>query len=100
MFFKQICIIFVILGILGYIYGDWIFYRQACYMLNMQYTIPAYEACERIIKYYPKSRYCKFARETMDTLRKTSRDLQSQLAKNEEKYRKEQKIREEKESYR
>lgn len=100
MFFKQICIVTVILCILGYIFGDYVFYRQAQYMQSMQYTIPAYEAYERILKYYPQSKYAKEARQQMDLLRSKSRDLSQQLEKNEKEYSKIQKERAKTESFR
>jgi hypothetical protein len=99
-FFKQICIVIVILGILGYIYGDYVFYRQAHYMLESQYPIPAYEAFERLIKYYPKSKYVKEARMQMERLRKSNSDLNKLLEKNEAEFIKTQKEREKKESFR
>lgn len=100
MFFKQITIVFIALCILGYIYGDYIFYQQAHYMLSQQYNIPAYDAFARIVKYYPQSRYVKEAREQMERLRKTSRDLDQHLMKNEAKYREIQKERQKTESFR
>lgn len=100
MFFKQICIVFVLLGIWGFFYGDYIFYKQAHYMLYQQYTIPAYEAFERIVKYYPKSKYVKEAREQMAKLRASSGELEKELEKREAEFRKTQKSREKTESFR
>ena len=88
------------MGILGYIYGDYIFYQQAHYMMNNQYPIPAYEAFERLVKYYPKSKYAKEARMQMDKLRSSSSDLNKLLEKNEAEYTKTQKEREKTESFR
>ena len=100
MFFKQLCIVFVVLGILGYIFGDYVFLQQAHFMLNQQYPIPAYEAYERLIKYYPNSKYVKEAREQMDKLRKNNSELNQILTKNEANYQKQQKAREKTESFR
>ena len=100
MFFKQICIAFLVLAILGYIYGDYIFYKQAHFMLAQQYPIPAYEAFERIVKYYPKSKYVKEARQQMDILRSHNEELNKMLSKNESDYMKTQKQREKVESFR
>lgn len=100
MFFKHICIVVVVLCILGYIFGDYVFYKQAHFMLNQQYPVPAYEAFERIVKYYPNSKYVKEAREQMQRLRKSSSDLDTLLSKNEAEYKKLQKEREKKESFR
>ena len=100
MFFKQICIVFIILGILGYIYGDYIFYKQAEFMLAQQYPIPAYEAYERIIKYYPKSKYAKIAKEQMAKLRTKNSDLDNVMNKNEKELAKKQKQQEKVESFR
>ncbi len=100
MFFKQICIIFLILAILGYIYGDWVFYKQAHYMLEQEYHIPAYEAFERLIRYYPKSKYVKEARMQMQRLRSSDADLDKMLKKNEQDFLELQKKREKTESFR
>lgn len=100
MFFKQVCILFLILALFGYIYGDWVFYKQAHYMLNQQYYIPAYEAFERLIRYYPKSKYVKEAREQMQNLRKHNIELDQLLKKNEDELMKLQKEREKTESFR
>mgnify|MGYP003399604467 CR=1 FL=1 len=100
MFFKQVVILFVVLGILGYAFGDYVFYEQGKYMMNNQYPIPAYEAFERLVKYYPKSRFVKEARANMEKLRKSSGDLNKMLEKNEAEYSKTQKEREKIESFR
>ncbi len=100
MFFKQICILFLVLAIFGYIYGDYIFYKQAHFMLSQQYPIPAYEAFERIVKYYPKSKYVKEAKQQMDFLRAHNEELNKMLSKNESDYMKTQKQREKVESFR
>ena len=100
MFFKQICILFIILGILGYIFGDYIFLKQADFMLAQQYPIPAYEAYERLIKYYPKSKYVKFAREQMVKQRSKNSELDTVMNKNEAELAKKQKEREKVESFR
>lgn len=100
MFFKQICIAFLVLSILGYIYGDYIFYKQAEFMLSQQYPIPAYEAYERIIKYYPKSKYVKIAKEQMAKLRTKNSELDNVMNKNEAELSKKQKEREKVESFR
>ncbi len=100
MFFKHVCILFAVLCILGYVFGDYIFYRQAQFMIYQQYTIPAYEAYERLIRYYPNSKYAKEARKEMVRLRSSNADLNKYLEKNESKYMKTQKEKEKIESYR
>ena len=100
MFFKQICIVFIILGILGYMFGDYIFYEQGHYMIRHQYPIPAYEAFERLVKYYPNSKFAKEARMQMDKLRSRNGELNKILEKNEAEFTKIQKEREKTESFR
>lgn len=100
MFFKQVCIVIVVICIFGYIFGDWVLIQQAHYMVEHQYTIPAYEAYEKVVKYYPSSKYVKEAKAEMEKLRETSGDLQVQLKKSEAEYRKVQQEREKKESFR
>ena len=100
MFFKQIVILFIVLGIMGYMFGDYIFYEQGHYMMKQQYPIPAYEAFERLVKYYPKSKFAKEARANMEALRKKDGDLNKLLEKNEADFSKRQKEREKTESFR
>ena len=100
MFFKQVIILFIILGILGYCFGDYVFYEQGHYMMKNQYPIPAYEAFERLIKYYPKSKFVKEARMHMEKLRARDGDLNRLLEKNEAEFTKTQKEREKTESFR
>ena len=100
MFFKQILILFIVLGIMGYMFGDYIFYEQGHYMMKHQYPIPAYEAFERLIKYYPKSKFAKEARTHMENLRARNGDLNRLLEKNEAEFTKTQKEREKTESFR
>ena len=100
MFFKQLCILILVLAILGYVFGDYIFYKQAQFMMSQQYPIPAYEAYERIIKYYPQSKYVKEARIQMEKLRSSNSDLNKMLSKNEAEMTKIQKQKEKTESFR
>ncbi len=79
MFFKQILILFVIMGVLGFIYGDRVLNFQANLMLNWQYDFPAYEAYERIIRYYPSSIYRMEAQKMMEILVKRNHDLRKYL---------------------
>ena len=81
MFFKHIVIFFVVLGILGFIYGDRIFYFQARLMMSWQYDFPAYEAFERIIHYYPQSPHRAEAKKMLEILPKRNSDLRNYLKK-------------------
>jgi hypothetical protein len=99
MFFKHLLIIFIVLGILGYFFGDHIFYFQGNLMMRWQYPLPAYEAYERIIHYYPDSKFAKEARTLMDSLRERSGDLEKYLEQKEKKIRKIQEEREKKQSF-
>ncbi|MFZ5951744.1 MAG: hypothetical protein ACOYXC_13620 [Candidatus Rifleibacteriota bacterium] len=99
MFFKHIMIGFVILGILGYFFGDHLFYFQGNLMMRWQYPMPAYEAYERIIQYYPDSVYAKDARKLMKALRESSGDLNKFLEKKEKDIKKIQDEREKKQSF-
>ena len=99
MFFKQIAIGFMILGILGYFYGDRIFYFQANMMMRWQYEMPAYEAYERIVKYYPDSPYVHEAREMMNHLRERVPELRDYLNKKDKVLKKREAIRERKRSF-
>ncbi len=99
MFFKQILIGFMILGVLGYMFGDHLFYYQGNMMMRWQYSMPAYEAYERIIRYYPDSKYTKEARQLMKSLRERSRDLNTFLEKKEKELKKIQEDRQKKQSY-
>ncbi|GAB4283244.1 MAG: hypothetical protein Kow0029_29260 [Candidatus Rifleibacteriota bacterium] len=99
MFFKQILIGFIILGILGYFFGDHIFYFQGNLMMRWQYPLPAYEAYERIIHYYPDSKYCKEARKLMKALRTRNADLNKYLDKKEQEIKKLQEERQKKQSF-
>ncbi|MBF0405955.1 MAG: hypothetical protein HQM10_01270 [Candidatus Riflebacteria bacterium] len=79
MFFKHIMVIFIVLGFLGFFYGDHVFKFQAELMINWQYDFPAYEAYERIVQYYPSSQYRKEALKMMEVLTKRNGDLRSYL---------------------
>lgn len=100
MFFKQICIVVLGLCIWGYFYGDYIFYKQAEYMIYQGYNMPAYESYERIVRYYPTGKYAKLARQKMQELRDKCGVVAVELAKREKEYEKEQKTREKNESFR
>lgn len=99
MFFKQILIGFIILGIFGYFFGDHIFYFQGNLMMRWQYPMPAYEAYERIVHYYPDSQYAKEARKLMLALRERSGDLNKYLEKKEKSIKKIQEDRQKKQSF-
>ncbi len=99
MFFKQLVIGFMILGILGYVFGDHVFYYQANLMMRWQYSMPAYEAYERIVRYYPDSKYAKEARLMMTALRERSSDLNKYLEKKEKEIKKIQDDRQKKQSF-
>ncbi|HOT26857.1 MAG TPA: hypothetical protein PLU72_01635 [Candidatus Ozemobacteraceae bacterium] len=100
MFFKHIFVILVILGILGYVYGDRVFYFQANLMISWQYDFPAYEAFERIVRYYPNSKHRQEAYKMMDILVKRNGDLRTYLNKRDEEVRKLEKKRAVQESFR
>ncbi|MDD2998023.1 MAG: hypothetical protein PHV05_03105, partial [Candidatus Riflebacteria bacterium] len=74
MFFKHILVAFMILGVLGFFFGDHVFYYQANLMMRWQYSLPAYEGYERIVRYYPESKYAKEARAMIAALRERSAD--------------------------
>ena len=99
MFFKHILIGFMILGVLGYLFGDHVFYYQGNLMMRWQYPMPAYEAYERIVRYYPDSRYAKEARSMMTALRERSSDLNRYLEKKEKEIKKIQDDRQKKQSF-
>lgn len=81
MFFRQLLVVFIVLGILGFIYGDRVFYFQAHFMMNISYDFPAYEAYEKILRYYPGSPYRKEALKMMEVLVKRNYDLRSYVEK-------------------
>lgn len=99
MFFKHILVAFIILGVLGFLYGDRVFYFQARLMINWQYDFPAYEAFERIVQYYPKSPYRDEAYKMMDILQKRNHDLRKYLESRDFKLKKLQEERSRKEAY-
>lgn len=99
MFFKQILVGFMILGVLGYLFGDHVFYYQANLMMRWQYSMPAYEAFERIVRYYPDSRYVKESRLMMNALRERSSDLNRFLEQKEKEIKKIQDDRQKKQSF-
>ncbi|MBF0499428.1 MAG: hypothetical protein HQM09_04810 [Candidatus Riflebacteria bacterium] len=81
MFFRYIMVAFIILGIMGFLYGDRIFKFQADLMIGWMYDFPAYEAYERIIQYYPSSPYKQEALKMMEILTKRNADLRNYLNK-------------------
>lgn len=99
MFFKHILVGFMLLGILGYMFGDHVFYYQGNLMMQWQYPMPAYEAYERIIRYYPDSKYNKDARAMMKALRERNAELNRFLEKKEKELKKIQEDRQKKQSF-
>ncbi|MGM0598523.1 MAG: hypothetical protein ACQETH_01785 [Candidatus Rifleibacteriota bacterium] len=99
MFFKHIVVAFIILGILGYFFGDHIFYFQGNLMMRWQYPLPAYEAYERIIHYYPDSPYVDEARTLMKSLRSRSTELNKYLEKKEKAIKEIQEERQKRQSF-
>lgn len=99
MFFKQILIGFMILGVLGYLFGDHVFYYQGNMMMRWQYSMPAYEAYEKIVRYYPDSKFVKEARMMMAALRERSSDLNKYLEKKEKELKKIQDDRQKQQSF-
>ncbi|NLI75350.1 MAG: hypothetical protein GX442_02765 [Candidatus Riflebacteria bacterium] len=93
MFFKQILVLFVILGVLGFIYGDRLFMFQANLMISWQYDFPAYEAYERIVHYYPNSPHRQEALKMMEILVKRNGDLRRYLDKRDSGLKKSEKER-------
>jgi hypothetical protein len=100
MFFKHILIGFIILGIVGFMYGDRVFYFQAHFMMNMQYDFPAYEAYERIVRYYPKSPHRMEALKMMDNLMKRNGDLKRYIEGKDTEIKKLEKERSKREDFR
>jgi outer membrane protein assembly factor BamD (BamD/ComL family) len=100
MFMKHVMVFFIFLAILGYFYADHIFFWQGDFMVRMQYDIAAYDAYERVVKYYPNSKFARQARENMTKLRGKSGDLSKSLQKKEVELKKEQEKREKTESFR
>ncbi len=68
-------------------------------MMRWQYPMPAYEAYERIVHYYPDSKYIKEARKLMKSLRERSGDLNKYLEQKEKKIKKIQEERQKKQSF-
>ena len=99
MFFKHILIGFIILGIIGFIYGDRIFYYQANLMIGWQYDLPAYEAYERIVHYYPKSPHREEAVKMMERIEARNGDVRAYLAKRDSGLRERQKERARRRAY-
>ncbi|PKL42844.1 MAG: hypothetical protein CVV41_12505 [Candidatus Riflebacteria bacterium HGW-Riflebacteria-1] len=99
MFFKHIVIGFMIIGVLGYMFGDHVFYFQANLMVRWQYPLPAYEAYERIIRYYPQSQFTGEAKIMMKALRERSRDLNRYIEQKETELKKIQDDRQKKQSF-
>ncbi|MBU1109415.1 MAG: hypothetical protein KKB51_22230 [Candidatus Riflebacteria bacterium] len=99
MFFKHIVIGFIIIGILGYMFGDHLFYFQGNMMMRWQYTLPAYEAYERIIRHYPQSQFVPEAKVMMKALRERSRDLNKFINEKEVELKKIQDERQKKQSF-
>jgi outer membrane protein assembly factor BamD (BamD/ComL family) len=99
MFFKHIVIGFMIIGVLGYMFGDHVFYFQANLMVRWQYPLPAYEAYERIIRYYPQSQFIGEAKIMMKALRERSRDLNRYIEQKETELKKIQDDRQKKQSF-
>ena len=93
MFFKQILVAFLVLGIVGFLYGDRVFRFQANLMIGWMYDFPAYEAYERIVHYYPNSPYRTEALKMMEILTKRNRDLRLYLEKRDSGLRKSEKER-------
>lgn len=93
MFFKHILVLFIVLGIVGFIYGDRVFLFQANLMISWMYDIPAYEAYERIVHYYPNSPYRTEALKMMEILTKRNYDLRRYLDKRDGSLRKDEKER-------
>jgi len=93
MFVKQILVAFLVLGIVGFLYGDRVFRFQANLMIGWMYDFPAYEAYERIVHYYPNSPYRTEALKMMEILTKRNRDLRLYLEKRDSGLRKSEKER-------
>jgi outer membrane protein assembly factor BamD (BamD/ComL family) len=100
MFFKHILVLFIIIGVLGFLYGDRVFYFQANLMMNWQYDFPAYEAFERIVHYYPNSPYRTEAYKMMDLLPKRNGDLARYLANRQSDLKKRQDEQSKREAFR
>ncbi len=100
MFFRHILVAFVILGVLGYFYGDHIFRFQAHFMMNIMYDFPAYDAYEKIIRYYPNSPYRIEAQKMMEALTARNWELRAYVEKRTKEISKIEKERAKKEKFR
>lgn len=100
MFMKHVMVFFILLGIIGYFFADHIFYWQGDFMVRMQYDTAAYEAYERIVKYYPESKFVEDSRKKMAILRAKGGDLNKALSRKEQELKKEQEARQKTESFR
>jgi len=100
MFFRHILVGFIVLGILGYVYGDYVLRFQAHFMMNYQYDIPAYEAYEKILRYYPKSPYREEAVKMMKILVDRCWELRREVEKRDKDLKKIEEDRAKKENFR
>jgi len=62
-----------------YFWGDRIIFSQAEYLESMGYDIPAYNQCENILYYFPRSSYIPDAIRLMRILVKRNPDLTAYL---------------------
>lgn len=99
MFFKYLFAASILICILGVVYGDHLFKFQADLMLGWMYSVPAYEAYERIVLYYPKSQFREEAEKMMKTLYEKNADVRYYIDDRDKGARKDAKIRQQKEKY-
>ncbi len=99
MFFRYLMIGSIILSLLGVFYGDHLFKFQADLMMGWMYAVPAYEAYERIVMYYPKSQFREEAEKMMKTLYEKNTDVKLYIDQRDKGARKAEKTRQEKERY-
>ena len=99
MFFRYLLIGMILLSLVGWMYGDHLFKMQADLMLGWMYSIPAYEAYERIVLYYPKSEFREEAEKMMKTLYDKNADVRNYINDRDKGAQKLEKIRQDKEKY-
>lgn len=99
MFFKYLMIAAIAVCVLGFLYGDHIFKFQADLMMNWMYGVPAYEAYERIVLYYPKSKFRTEAEKMMQALYKNNTDVRLYINERDKGTRGKEKDRRDKERF-
>ena len=71
---KYIVGLFLIIGCIGYFFGDRIAYLQANVMVECQFYASAYKFCGKIVRHYPQSPYLEKAKALREKLKKDDPD--------------------------